>query len=348
MRERGLLLRLADANQLLESGQHAELLGQLSLTPPHDLERFPELMVLCSIAHARLGQLTEGVHWAERALERAAARGHRAVEVRTLNVLGAIALERGQIENATRHFTKAIASAKREGDHGTVGRSASNLGVIATMCGDYARAIGWYTMALAAYQRMDIREGTAEVLNNLAITYRDMGDFDRALLTADDAVDAAEAAGERRLANLAYGCRAEIRLLAGDVELARREIEQAIQRERAMGDVVGETEDLRVFAATEAAMGRVEEAIGLLRNVIERAKSFPRPLLAAQAERDLARTLYNRGAIPEALAAARLAREGFSALGVRIEVAKLDALLAMARVAHPGRMEERSPASVAA
>ncbi|MDH3455501.1 MAG: tetratricopeptide repeat protein [Gemmatimonadota bacterium] len=348
MRERGLLLRLADAQALLESGQHAALLGQLSMQPQEDLERFPELMVLCAIAHARLGQLTEGVRWAQRALDRAVARGHRAVEVRTHNVLGAIALDGGKIDDATRHFIKAIAAAKREGDHGTVGRSAGNLGVIATMCGDYARAIGWYTMALTAYQRMDIRDGTAEVLNNLAITYRDMGDYDRALVTADSAVDAAEAAGERRLANLAYGCRAEIRLLAGDVELARREIEQALERERVMGDVVGETEDLRVFAGTEAAKGRVDEALGLLRDVIERANSFPRPLLLAQAERDLARMLYNRGEVSEALAVAQSARDGFSTLGVRIEVAKLDALIAMARVAHPGRAGRQTPATVAA
>jgi tetratricopeptide (TPR) repeat protein len=348
MRERGLLLRLADAQALLESGQHAALLEQLSVQPQEDLERFPELMVLCAIAYARLGQSTEAVRWAQRALDRAVARGHHAVEVRTLNVLGAIALDSGMINDATGHFTKAITAAKREGDHGTVGRSASNLGVIATMCGDYARAIGWYTMALAAYQRMDLREGTAEVLNNLAITYRDMGDFDRALLTADSAVDAAEAAGECRLVNLAYGARAEIRLLAGDVALARREIEQAIERERALGDVVGETEDLRVFAGTEAATGRVEEALALLRAVIERAKSFPRPLLVAQAERDLARMRYNRGEVSEALAVAKSARDGFAALGVRIEVAKLDALIAMARLAHPGREESSTSATVAA
>jgi len=347
MRGRGLLTRLAQAQQLLESGQHAALLGQLSAYSPEDLDGFPELMLLCGIAHARLGEFAEGGRWAQRALDRAIARGHRAVEVRTLNVLGAIALESGRIDDATQYFVKAITAAKGEGDHGTVGRSAGNLGVISTMCGDYARAIGWYTMALAAYQRMDFRAGTADVLNNLSVTYRDMGDYDRAIAIVDEALEAAEAAGERRLANLAYGGRAEIRLLAGDVALARREIEQAIARERELGDVVSETEDLRVLAGAEAALGRIGVAHKLYHDVIERATSFPRPLLVAQAQRDLARMLYKRGQVTEAVAVARSARDGFATLGVRIEVAKLDAMIGLAHLAHPGRAE-RQAATVAA
>lgn len=345
MRGRGLLTRLAHAQQLLESGQHAALLGQLTAQPAEDLDGFPELMLLRGIAHARLGEFAQGGRWAHRALDRAVARGHRAVEVRTLNVLGAIALESGRVDDATQYFVKAITAAKSEGDHGTVGRSAGNLGVISTMCGDYARAIGWYTMALAAFQRIDFRAGTAEILNNLSVTYRDMGDYGRAIATVDEALQAAEAAGERRLANVAYGGRAEIRLLAGDVAVARREIEQAIARERELGDLVSEAEDLRVFAGTEAALGRVDAAHRLFLDLIERAKSFPRPLLVAQTERDLARMLYKRGQVQEAVVVARSAREGFAALGVRVEVAKLDALIGLAHLVHPGPVERELAAA---
>jgi len=79
--------------------------------------------------------------------------GDRKIEVRALNVYGAIALEQGGIEAARGFFMQAQAEAMRDGDLTTVGRSANNLGIVANMQGDHGRAIGAYTMAIAAYQK---------------------------------------------------------------------------------------------------------------------------------------------------------------------------------------------------
>ncbi len=168
----------------------------------------------------------------------------------------------------------------------------------------------------------------AETLHNLAITYRDQGELAKALETANAAVEEAEAAGNLRLAAATRGGRAEIRLLLGEVAVAHREIRRVLEAERELGDVVDEAEDLRVLAGILAAMDETEEAERILTDVVQRAVDHGRPLLAAQAERDLARLLCRSGRADESRELARKARVRFKQLGAEAEVKKLDEFLA--------------------
>jgi tetratricopeptide (TPR) repeat protein len=292
---------LNKAQHLADTGQDAGLLELLSGSPPQDLQRSPTLALLFGIAHGRLGRSVEAERWVQAALQRARDRGDRAVEAHALNALGVIALDAGRIDDAAGRFMEALALAKREGDHATVGRSCNNLGIVAYYRGDYGRAVGSYTMALAAFQQADLHAGIAQVLNNLAITYRDQGELDRALEAADSAVQEADEAGDIRLGASTRGGRAEIRLVAGDPEVARREIERSLQTQREIGSVVGEAEDLRVLAGALAAAREIAQAETMLRDVVHRAEELGRPVLAAQAERDLARVLNADGRASEKL-----------------------------------------------
>src|SRR5881398_1818057 len=125
------------------------------------------LTLLCGIAHSRLGRLDLGQQWAMVAQLRARMLGDRTLEVRALNVSGAVALERGGIDEASYFFTRAQEQAMQDNDMATVGRCANNLGIIATMQGDYPRAIGAYTRAIAAYERAHYHRGIAESRHNL-------------------------------------------------------------------------------------------------------------------------------------------------------------------------------------
>ncbi len=319
---------LNKAQDLADTGQDASLLDYLSTSSSQDLERSPTLALLYGIAHGRLGRGAEAQRWVRVALERSRERGDRAIEARALNVSGAIALVEGRIEEAADYFGRALAGAKREGDHGTVGRCSNNLGIISHLRGDFGRAVGSFTMALAAFQQANLHSGIAEALLNMAITYRDQGDLPKALETINAAVEEAESAGDLRLGALTRGGRAEIRLLSGDGELARKEIERALETERALGNVVGEAQALRVLACTHAAAQQHEDAERLLRDVIVRAEEHGRPLLAAQAERDLARVLLELERAQEATELARKARVRFLELGAEAEVQKLDDFLA--------------------
>jgi hypothetical protein len=119
-------------------------------------------------------------------------------------------------------------------------------------------------------------------------------------------------------------------LLLGDAQFARREIERVLETRRELGDVIQEAEDLRVLAGALAAMEQTADAARMLCDVIERAEEHGRPLLAAQAERDLAWLLHRAGRPSESTEAARKARVRFNQLRAEAEAKKLEELLTAA------------------
>ncbi len=322
-------MTLKTVQQLAEAGRHSAVVDFLNGLPAEDVAKSPTLALLFGSASARLGRDELAQKWVGIALARARARGDRPVEARALNLSGAIAFDMGRIDEAAQYFTQGLAEAEREDDSATVGRCSNNLGIIASLRGDHGRAVGSYTLALAAFQQAGLHAGVAETLHNLAIAYRDQGELEQAVQAADRAVHEATEAGDLRLVALTQGGRAEIRLLAGDAAVARREVEHAIATHREVGDIMGEAEDLRVLGCALAALGNEGEAERTLRNVIERAEAFGRPLLAALAERDLARLFLTKPAREEeASDLARRARTRFIKLGAQAEVRSLDQLTA--------------------
>ena len=315
------------AQQFADEGRYVELLSYLSARSLDELEQSPMLALLYGIAHSRLGGLDVGRQWALAALSRARALRHRSLEVRALNVSGAIALERGGIAEAMQFFSRAQEEAMCDHDHATLGRCANNLGIIASMQGDYGRAVGAYTRAIAAYDQAGNRGGRAESQHNLAIAYREQGKLDDALETADAALAEAERLGDRRLMAQALAGRADIHIARGDAALALREAERALAVHRELGDLVRESEDLRILAVALGLTGKTAHAQAMLRDVIERATTHRRPLLAACAQRDLAQLMARDGNEAAAQSIAASARTAFERLGAAVEIQRLDALM---------------------
>jgi len=101
----------------------------------------------------------------------------------------------------------------------------------------------------------------------------------------------------------------------------------SIRTHRELRDAVRETEDLRILAVALAVGGKTDIAQQMLSEVIERAVKHERPLLVANAQRDLAHTLAREGQVEAAKGVARAAREAFERLGASREVEKLEMLL---------------------
>ena len=326
---RGSLAPLNEAQALADAGLYAELLAYLSKRSPDELEQSPMLTLLCGIAHGRLGRLDLGQQWAMVAQLRARMIGDRTLEVRALNVSGAIALERGGISEATYFFTRAQEKAMQDNDMATVGRCANNLGVIANMQGDYNRAVGAYARAITAYEKAHHERGVVESQHNLGITYREQGQLDRALRAADTALREAERLGDRALQAQALAGLAEIRVARGEPGPAIRDAEQALAVHRELKDAVLETEDLRILGVALGVAGKTQDAEAMFRQVIARATEHQRPLLAASAQRDLAHLRALVGDVPGAKQLALAARATFDRLRAKVETEKLDALLAI-------------------
>jgi tetratricopeptide (TPR) repeat protein len=326
---RGSLAPIHVAQQYADAGKYAELLTYLEQRSKDELEESALLTLLLGIAHSRLGRLEVGQQWAMVAQLRARSIKDRMLEVRALNVCGAIALERGGIDEATYFFTRAQEEATDDNDMATVGRCANNLGIIANMQGDYRRAVIAYTRAIAAYEQAHFARGVAESRHNLGIVCRAQGRLDRAVEIAQVAIEEAERLGDRQLTAQAVAGLAEIHVARGQADLALAAIERAIATHRELKDPVREAEDLRIKAGALAlnGNGRREAAETILRDVIERATAHGRPLLLAMAERDLALLLIDAGDVVAGKAAAQRARSSFQRLSARAEIDKLDELL---------------------
>ncbi len=342
---RGSLAPLHAAQELADAGRYADLVAYLGGRAPSELEQSPMLALLSSIGHSRLGRLDLGQQWALVALSRARVLGDRRLELRALNVCGAVALERGGINEAAHFFMRAQEEAMQDNDMASVGRCANNLGIIANMQGDYGRAVGAYTRAIAAYQAARYDRGIAESQHNLAITYREQGHLDRAMQAADAAVREAGRLGDQRLMAQALAGRAEIRVLRGEPGLAILEAERALAVHRELKDAVRETEDLRILAIALGAAGKTQDAEHGLRAVVERATEHGRPMLVAVAQRDLAYLWAREGEVAAAKEMARAARATFHRLGSKVEIEKLDALLAQRNFGTPesGRAGAENP-----
>src|SRR5256885_12218607 len=102
----------------------------------------------------------------------------------------------------------------------------------------------------------------------------------------------AQAVGATALLGVIYSGRAAIRLRGGDAEVARFEVQRALDLHREVDDQVGEAEDLRILAGALDLLRETARAEALLRDVIMRARRLNRPLIGAEAERDLARLLH--------------------------------------------------------
>jgi len=324
---RGSLAPIHVAQQFADAGRYAELLTYLEQRTKDELEESALLTLLLGIAHSRLGRLEVGQQWAMVAQLRARSLKDRMMEVRALNVCGAIALERGGIDEATYFFTRAQEEATDGNDMATVGRCSNNLGIIANMQGDYKRAVIAYTRAIAAYEQAHFARGVAESRHNLGIVCCAQGRLDRAFEIAQVAIQEAQALGDQQLTAQAVAGLAEIHVARGEADQARDAAERAIATHRELKDPVREAEDLRILAGAVALTGRREEAETILRDVIERATQHGRPLLLAMAERDLAHMLIKAGDKAEGKAAAQRARSTFQRLSARAEIDKLDDLL---------------------
>ena len=338
----GALSPLHVAQHLADRGQYRDLLAYLDTCKREDVEASPLLTLLGAIAHARQGQLVESWQWAMRAQNQARTIGDRALEVRSINVCGAIALEGGGIDAARECFTAAHEAGLQNDEMVTIGRSANNLGVIAEMQGNDNEAVGAFTRALAAYERAHYPRGIVESYHNLAIAFRESGRLEDAELAAHSGLREADRLGDPQLRAQVLAGLAEIHLARGLAALAVQEAEAARAVHAELKDPVREAEDMRIMAVAQSAAGRDDDAETQLREVLSRAAAHGRPLLEACAERDLARVFVRGGKMAAAQGLARSARTTFARLGAQREVARLDAMLCEPHglptaIAHGGR-----------
>jgi tetratricopeptide (TPR) repeat protein len=317
-------LLMNEVQRLAAAGHDAAIIEFLGSQEQRELENSPSLALLYGTAQARLGRKQEGLRWLDFALEAARKQEDRALERRAINARGAIALAAGRLDEAADYFTQGIMIASRDGDLATTGRCSNNLGIINSLRGRHAEALGSWEIALAAFTQTGMHEGAAECCHNMSIVHREQGNLEGSLARADLSVAEAVAAGDEGLEATARRGRAERRIVQGDLEMARAEMEAVAAIRKRVLDPVREAEDLRVVAVLLAAEGHLADAEQALLAVIDAAQTQGRPHLRGEATRDLAAVLRQAGRPENAQIAMEAARAIFLELGATGELRQLE------------------------
>ena len=231
------------------------------------------------------------------------------------NLLGAVAFERGNIDEAEIQFLSVLQMAEGAGCARLTARGANNLATIAHMRGQFERAMTLYQKALLAYHELEDERGIVETLHNLVLSQRDSGQNEEALRDCTRAVDAAERLGAGGLVALTLLGRAELLIECGDLDRAAADIERAQLLAWLEGNEphVLESERLRAFLALRR--GQPEQAHRHAELIWARASCSGCALIAAESAAIAALALKADRRLPEAAVANDLAVASLAALG---------------------------------
>ncbi len=216
------------------------------MTDPRDASIDDDLRA--AAAATRAADLGRGFALARQALNRCMGSADTEGEMRASNLLGAIAFERGDLDEADGAFTRALALAQQINDTLMAARASNNLASVAHLRGRPEVAASLYRRALLSYQRLGDRRGAAETWHNLGLSFRQMGDLHEAEAAALEAVRHAELTDDPGILALATLGRAEVRVERRDFEVAEREITRASGLFEQASDPIGAAETRRLRA----------------------------------------------------------------------------------------------------
>jgi len=139
------------------------------------VELTPYSQLLAAHAASHLGEFDLAGTLAASAQSELRARGDDPGVLDSTNLLGAVAFERGNIDDAEAQFRSVLQMAERLGCTRFTARGANNLAIIAHLRGHRECAVALYQKALTAYLQIDDERGIVETRHNLALSRCDSG-----------------------------------------------------------------------------------------------------------------------------------------------------------------------------
>lgn len=236
-------------------------------------------------------------------------------QMRSHNLLGAVAFEEGHLEAARRNFERARELAGLARDVLVEARACNNLASVAHLRGDAIEALSLYRAALLGYQRLGDRRGAGETFHNLGLVFRDLGSLVDADEATEQALRHAEAADDPQLMGLAVLGRAELELARGDADVAARAVERAGELMHLAGDAVGALEVIRLRALVALSRGDAPGAAALAMEGSARAAQLGALLLQGELDAAAAIALRRLGRVTESEVTRARAEDAFRRLG---------------------------------
>ncbi len=220
----------------------------------------PQVQLLAGTAAARLGDWQQATTLGLSLLEHSRRADHRDGRMRALNLLGALAFERGSLDDAEAHLFEALILCRRLDDRLMGPRILNNLASLAHVQGRIPEALERYHEAITMYQDDGNDRGLAETYHNIGLVQRQEKAWSEAHKAVRHALRHARVVAEASLLALVHTGSAELYLDVGEFQRAQEQIDVASQLLGGVLDKLGGAELERVRARLELEQGNPEEA----------------------------------------------------------------------------------------
>jgi putative nucleotidyltransferase with HDIG domain len=272
---------------------------------------------LAVLRHHR-NESAEARELARRSYSVACDAGNDVLAAEALNTLGGLDVKTGAIDDARHNFMQAL---ERGGQSRELrARVEQNLGIVANIQGDLAQAVAHYERSLEAYRASNDEHGCAIAYANLGIAHTDLRQYDRADGYFQRCYEIAERAGDAHLRGMCLVNHAEVHVLRGRYEQARRNAEDALAIFDQLDARSNKSEAYRVIGMVYRETGRTALAESRLRSAIELAVSAGSVLNEAEASCELALLFQAMGRNQEALTLLNAAYRLFGRLDARVDL----------------------------
>lgn len=260
----------------------------------------------------------------------------------TVYSLGGRHAEALRIDEAQVAQLREIAPGSRE-----LALEMNELGIDYKHFGRFGDALTVLGEALALYRGDEDIEGQAMVLYNMASVYSQMGDAEKAQSLKLDSLSKAEVVGHTYGLGLLNEDIGEAYLEAGNIELAKRHLDEALAINRSAHQAHGEIASLQSLGRLELEAGRLERSRARLREALTLAEEHGYGEQALTARILLSEVKLRNAEHDEALQLADEALAGATAS--RDPEVEFDALRARARALEgASRLEEAVAANLRA
>jgi putative nucleotidyltransferase with HDIG domain len=241
-----------------------------------------------------------------------------------LCALGSVQQLWGKLEAAESLYEEARELAERVGDARLLGMIEHNLSLVARTRGDLNLALYLARIALGRFQDVNDPAATAQVLANTGVVRGYLEQWDEAEAMLDRAADLCDAASDRRGRMRIEVSRSELHLRRGDLFRARESCDAAFEIGSRLGERLALGEIFKNYGVIFREMGKYSLAETHLQQAAEAAEVYTNPLLAAEAQRELAELFQLQNRNREALHALNYAHRIFDDLRARRNVADVN------------------------
>lgn len=228
VRSAGLLMKRA--SELLRKGYHEEILRVVEELDKRDIggSRIDVLKVKAEVQNL-YGEYEDARRTSKLIVEVAEEHDDRISCIQGRILLGVIAYNLNELEEAIRCYEEALTSAEGIEDSENMAKIYNNLGILHWKRSDISEAIRSYKKSLTIAEEMGDRPGIARIHANIGIIHYDAKRYDDALDSYKKALEMSEQLDDRKTASILHCNIGELHTSMNNKALARSSFKKSLE-----------------------------------------------------------------------------------------------------------------------